>query len=107
MADAKRPFAGSETMLAYLARYTHGISLTDYRVRALDRAARIVTFAYTDYADHSRQKPLGLGCGEFIRRLRLHILPPRFVKIRHYGLLANRDRHAHLLAARAALPPAR
>lgn len=103
---AKRPFAGPETVLAYLARYTHRIGLTDYRVRALDRAARTVTFAYKDYADRSRQKTLCLGCGEFIRRLRLHILPPRFVKIRHYGLLANRDRHAHLLAARAALPPA-
>lgn len=103
---AKRPFAGPETVLAYLARYTHRIGLTDYRVRALDRAARTVTFAYKDYADRSRHKTLGLGCDEFIRRLRLHILPPRFVKIRHYGLLANRDRHAHLLAARAALPQA-
>ena len=103
---AKRPFAGPATVLAYLARYTHRIGLTDYRVRALDRAARTVTFAYKDYADRSRQKTLCLGCDEFIRRLRLHILPPRFVKIRHYGLLANRDRHAHLLAARAALPPA-
>jgi len=65
-----------------------------------------VTFAYKDYADRSRQKTLRLGCDEFIRRLRLHLLPPRFVKIRHYGLLANRDRHAHLLAARAALPAA-
>ena len=103
---AKRPFAGPETVLAYLARYTHRIGLTNYRVRAVDHADHTVTFTYKDYADRSRQKTLRLGCGEFIRRLRLHILPPRFVKIRHYGLLANRDRHAHLLAARAALPPA-
>jgi len=103
---AKRPFAGPETVLAYLARYTHRIGLTNYRLRDVDRAAHTVTFAYKDYADRSRQKTLCLGCDEFIRRLRLHILPPRFVKIRHYGLLANRDRHAHLLAARAALPPA-
>jgi hypothetical protein len=102
----KRPFAGPETVLAYLARYTHRIGLTNYRVRAVDHAARTVTFAYKDYADRSRQKTLRLGCDEFIRRLRLHLLPPRFVKIRHYGLLANRDRHAHLLAARAALPAA-
>lgn len=103
---AKRPFAGPETVLAYLARYTHRIGLTNYRLRNVDRVAHTVTLAYKDYADRSRQKSLRLGCDEFIRRLRLHILPPRFVKIRHYGLLANRDRHAHLLAARAALPPA-
>ena len=103
---AKRPFAGPETVLAYLARYTHRIGLTNYRLRDVDRAAHTVRFAYKDYADRARQKTLRLDCGEFIRRLRLHILPPRFVKIRHYGLLANRDRHVHLLAARAALPPA-
>ena len=103
---AKRPFAGPETVLAYLARYTHRIGLTNFRVRAVDHAAHTVTFAYKDYADRSRPKTLRLGCDEFIRRLRLHILPPRFVKIRHDGLLANRDRLAHLLAARAALPPA-
>lgn len=103
---AKRPFAGPQTVLAYLARYTHRIGLTNYRVRALDRESHTVTFAYKDYADHSRQKTLRLDCSEFIRRLRLHILPPRFVKIRHYGLLANRGRQTRLAAARAALPPA-
>jgi hypothetical protein len=103
---AKRPFAGPETVLAYLARYTHRIGLTNYRLRDLDPVAHTVTFAYKDYADRSRQKTLRLDCGEFIRRLRLHILPPRFVKIRHYGLLANRNRHARIAVARAALPPA-
>ena len=103
---AKRPFAGPETVLAYLARYTHRIGLTNYRIRALNRTEKTVTFAYRDYADHSRKKTLRLSCDEFIRRLRLHILPERFVKIRHYGLLSNRNRHSHIEAARAALPQA-
>jgi len=102
---AKRPFAGPATVLAYLARYTHRIGLTNYRLRDLDPGTHTVAFTYKDYADRSRQKTLRLGCGEFIRRLRLHILPSRFVKIRHYGLLANRNRQARIAQARAALPP--
>jgi hypothetical protein len=49
-----------------------------------------VTFSYKNYADRSRRKRMELGFSEFVRRFRLHILPPRLVKIRHYGLLANR-----------------
>ncbi len=102
---AKRPFAGPETVLAYLARYTHRIGITNRRVLALDTAARTVCFDYKDYADGSRHKRLTLACSEFVRRLQLHILPERFVKLRHYGLLANRNRHTRIAAARAALPP--
>lgn len=103
---AKRPFAGPEKVLAYLSRYTHRVGLTNQRLRALDATARTVSFTYKDYADGARTKVLTLTCDEFIRRLRLHILPPHFVKLRHYGLLANRNRHARLAQARAALPPA-
>ncbi len=60
----------------------------------------------SDYADASKHKRLTLACTEFVRRLQLHILPERFVKPRHYGLLANRNRHTRIAAARAALPPA-
>jgi len=103
---AKRPFAGPKVVLAYLARYTHRIGITNYRIRALDQTARTVSFAYKDYADESRQKTMTVSCTEFVRRLQLHILPERFVKIRHYGLLANRNRHTRIPQARAALPPA-
>jgi len=103
---AKRPFAGPATVLAYLARYTHRVGLTNQRVRALDATARTVSFAYKDYADGARAKVMTLGCDEFIRRLCLHILPAYFVKLRHYGLLANRNRRTRLAQARAALPPA-
>jgi hypothetical protein len=102
---AKRPFAGPETVLAYLARYTHRIGITNRRIVALDASTNQVTFDYKDYADGARHKPMTLSCGEFVRRLLLHILPERFVKLRHYGLLANRNRRTRIEQARAALPP--
>jgi hypothetical protein len=100
---AKRPFAGPAQVLAYLGRYTHRVAIGSGRIRALDLAAQTITFAYKDYADHHRQKQMTLGTAEFLRRFCLHILPPRFVKIRHYGLLGNHQRKAKLAAARAAL----
>lgn len=102
---AKRPFAGPETVLAYLARYTHRIGITNRRILALDASTNQVTFEYKDYADGARHKPMTLSCGEFVRRLLLHVLPERFVKLRHYGLLANRNRRTRIEQARAALPP--
>ena len=89
---SKRPFAGPETVLKYLSRYTHRIGITHRRLKAHDPDKRTVTFDYRDYADNSRRKTLTLAYDEFVRRLALHILPPRFVRIRHYGFLANRGR---------------
>jgi hypothetical protein len=100
---AKRPFAGPDTVLAYLSRYTHRVGITNRRLLALNPTTQTITFAYKDYADASRGKTMTLALTEFIRRFRLHILPERFVKIRHYGLLANRHRHARIAQARAAL----
>ena len=102
---SKRPFAGPEQVLAYLSRYTHRVGISNRRLLQLDRVAGTVTFDYKDYADGARHKPMQLGLEEFIRRLRLHFLPPRFVKIRHYGLLANRGRQQRLEQARAWLNP--
>lgn len=101
----KRPFAGPEQVLAYLSRYTHRVGISNHRLRALDRPAGTVTFGYKDYADSARHKAMTLSLEEFIRRLRLHFLPPHFVKIRHYGLLANRGRQPRLARARALLAP--
>ena len=102
---SKRPFAGPEQVLAYLSRYTHRVGISNRRLLQLDRVAGTVTFDYKDYADGARHKPMQLGLEEFIRRLRLHFLPPRFVKIRHYGLLANRGRQQRLERARTLLGP--
>jgi hypothetical protein len=96
----KRPFAGPDQVLAYLSRYTHRVGISNRRLLALDRPAGTVRFDYKDYAEGARHKVMTLPLEEFIRRLRLHLLPPRFVKIRHYGLLANRGRQERLRRAR-------
>jgi len=107
---SKRPFAGPQQVLAYLSRYTHRVGISNRRLLALDRQAGTITFDYKDYAQGARHKSMTLPLSEFIRRVRLHLLPPRFVKIRHYGLLANRGRQERLQRARALLgasePPA-
>ncbi len=99
----KRPFAGPQAVLAYLCRYTHRIAITNRRLQALDLQNGTVTFGYKDYAHESQRRSMILSLAEFLRRFCLHILPPRFVKIRHYGLLANRDRPARIAQARALL----
>lgn len=96
----KRPFAGPESVLAYLARYTHRVAISNSRLEALDREAQTVTFSYKDYAHESQKRSMTLSLEEFLRRFCLHILPSRFVKIRHYGMLSNRDRSLHIAQAR-------
>jgi len=100
---SKRPFAGPQQVLAYLSRYTHRVGISNRRLLKLDRTANTLCFDYKDYADGARHKKMVLPLSEFIRRLRLHLLPPKFVKIRHYGLLANRGRRQRLERARALL----
>ena len=105
---AKRPFAGPRQVLAYLSRYTHRVAISNRRLICADE--HNVSFTYRDYADGSRSKTMTLGLTEFVRRFCLHVLPDRFVKIRHYGLLGNRQRQQRLERARALLgvvpPPA-
>ena len=100
----KRPFAGPEAVLAYLARYTHRVAIANSRLVSLDD--RGVTFRWKDYrADgEARQKLMTLAPGEFIRRFLIHVLPTGFHRIRHYGLFANAARAANLAKARALLP---
>lgn len=99
----KRPFAGPQAVLAYLCRYTHRVAITNSRLESLDRQNGTLTFRYKDYAREGRSGSMTLQQQEFLRRFCLHILPPRFVKIRHFGILANRDRSANLTRARARL----
>jgi hypothetical protein len=100
---AKRPFAGPRAVLAYLCRYTHRVAITNSRIEALELCNGTVTFRYKDYAHESRIRSMTLPQGEFLRRFCLHILPQRFVKIRHFGILSNRDRLARIAQARALL----
>jgi hypothetical protein len=98
---AKPPFGGPAVVLKYLARYTHRVAISSGRLVKLESGR--VTFTYKDYAEDSKTKELTLSAVEFVRRWVQHVLPPRFVKIRHYGLLANRDREAKLAACRRLL----
>ena len=107
----KEPFAGPQAVLAYLCRYTHRVAIANRRLEALDLEHGTVTFGYKDYAHQGQQRAMTLALTEFMRRFCQHILPARFVKIRHYGLLANRDRpariaHARALLAQSPTPPA-
>jgi hypothetical protein len=100
---AKRPFAGPEAVLAYLARYTHRVAIANSRLIALDE--RGVTFRCKDYRckGRVRYKAMTLAVAEFIRRFLLHVLPAGLHRIRHYGLLANTTRKDNLARARELL----
>ena len=87
---AKKPFAGPEDVLKYVARYTHRIAITNNRL--LDINDGKVQFRWKDYRDGNRQKTMTLGADEFIRRFLLHVLPDGFRRIRYFGFLANRYR---------------
>ena len=97
----KQPFAGPQAVLAYLCRYTHRVAITNGRLERLDLPHQTVTFRYKDYLHAGKQAWMTLDLVEFLRRFCLHVLPSRFVKIRHYGLLSNRDRPARIAQARA------
>lgn len=100
---AKPPFAGPQAVLAYLARYTHRVAISNRRLIAFDASG--VTFRYKDYrrADPERQQVMTLSSDEFIRRFLLHVLPRGFHRIRHYGLLAGSARKDNLDHARRLL----
>ncbi|HEX7198905.1 MAG TPA: IS91 family transposase, partial [Dongiaceae bacterium] len=97
---AKPPFTGPEAVLAYLARYTHRVAISNSRLVALDE--RGVTFRYKDYRRNGRKRfcTMTLAPDEFIRRFLLHVLPKGFHRIRHYGLLASAGCKANIARAR-------
>jgi hypothetical protein len=100
---AKPPFGGPALVLKYLARYTHRVAISNHRLLSLENGR--VTFRYKDYADDQRHKTMPLSAEEFLRRFLTHVLPRGFVKIRHYGLLANRHRGEKLNLCRRLLLP--
>jgi Putative transposase/Transposase zinc-binding domain len=104
----KRPFAGPEQVLAYLANYTHRVAISERRLVAFDETARTVTFRWRDYRlkGAAAVKLQTLPVDEFLRRFRRHLLPRGFTKVRHYGLLANNARRTLIPKARAALAAA-
>ena len=104
---SKRPFAGPSQVLAYLSRYTHRIAIANSRL--LSMANGKVTFRWRDYAHGYQSRTMTLEVDEFLRRFLLHVLPPGFVRIRYFGMLANRQRKILLNLCReylqVSLPP--
>ena len=90
----KPPFKNAACVVEYLGRYTHRVAISNNRIIALENG--IVTFKWRDYKDNNRWKIMRLTAKEFIRRFLIHILPDRFMKIRHYGLLGNRNKTVKL-----------
>lgn len=91
---AKRPFAGPEQVLAYLARYTHRVAIANSRL--LELTDDYVAFRWKDYRTRGRAKVMRLSPGEFMRRFLMHVLPAGFHRIRHFGLFANAHRADNL-----------
>ena len=98
---AKRPFREPACVLKYLARYTHRVAISNHRL--VDYRHGKVTFRYKDYARQGEQRTMTLEAAEFVRRFLLHVLPDGFMRIRHYGYLANRYRRQKLETCRRLL----
>jgi Putative transposase/Transposase zinc-binding domain len=98
---AKPPFGGPEAVLRYLARYTHRVAINNSRLLSFEDG--MVRFRYKDYARGNRKRVMNLSSLEFVRRLLLHVLPTGFMRIRHYGILANRHRYEKLALCRRLL----
>jgi hypothetical protein len=98
---AKPPWGGPEQVLKYLARYTHRVAISNQRLIDMDGDKN--RFHWKDYAHGGATKTMTLKAVEFLRRFLLHVLPSGFVRIRHYGLLANRVCREKLALCRALL----
>jgi hypothetical protein len=87
---AKKPFGSPDHVLDYLGRYTHRVALSNDRILSAHRGN--VTFSYRDRKNQDRKKTMTLDAHEFIRRFLLHVIPKGFVRVRHFGFLANRSK---------------
>jgi len=95
---AKPPFGGAEHVLNYLARYTHRVAISNHRLVAFENER--VSFRWRDYAHGGKNKVMTVSADEFLRRFLLHVLPKGLVRIRHFGLFANRRRETALAHCR-------
>ena len=87
---AKQPFAGPDQVIEYLGRYSHKIAMSNHRIQSITEG--VIQFQYKDYRMGGKRATMSLQANEFLRRFCMHILPPGFMKIRHYGILSNRNK---------------
>jgi hypothetical protein len=97
----KPPLAGPQQVLGYLGRYSHRVAISNDRILSFKEG--LVRFRWKDHADDGKPKVMTLAAEEFIRRFLLHVLPHGFMRIRHFGLLANRTRNKKLALCRQLL----
>ena len=102
---AKRPFGGPEQVVEYTSRYTHKVAISNQRIAQVNETG--VDFAYKDYRSGGQTKQMTLTNEEFVRRFAQHILPLRFVRIRHYGILSSSWKRGKLQALQTALQVSR
>ena len=98
---AKRPFGGPKQVIEYLGRYTHKVAISNHRIQEVTE--KEVRFGYKDYRKNGEKKEMTLSNVEFIRRFSMHILPKRFVRIRHYGILSSSWKRGKLQDLQASL----
>ncbi|KHF41551.1 IS91 family transposase [Halalkalibacter okhensis] len=96
----KKTFQGPLAVMKYLGRYTHRIAISNQRIKSVDVANSTVTLGVKDYKNNNQKTTVTMESLEFIRRFLMHVLPKGFVKIRHYGILANRNRKTKLSLCR-------
>lgn len=94
---------GANYVIKYLARYINRVCISDKRIVNFDKSKSEVTFSYKDNRDDGKQKQMTVSVSEFIRRFLLHVLPKRFIKIRHYGILNNFDKFKRIKRCRRLL----
>ncbi len=98
---AKTPFKNASAIVKYLGNYSHRIAISNERIQSMEESK--INFIYKDYRDSGIKKVMTLDAKEFIRRFLLHVLPPRFCKIRYYGLFASRHRSGLLFQCKKAM----
>ena len=96
---AKQPFFGPKQVVEYLGRYTHKIAISNHRIENVSKNK--VDFRYKDYRTGASLKTMRLEATEFIRRFALHVLPPKFTRIRYYGIFASKNKTIELNLAKA------
>ena len=95
VAFCKKPFKSPAHVVKYLGRYTHRVAISNSRIKTFN--GNSVSFSWKDYKDGNKSKVMTLKATEFVRRFLLHVLPDRFTKIRHYGILCSRNIQTKLL----------